>query len=453
MQQFQQHEQFPAVQEVCQRLIKSGHKAYLAGGCVRDLLLGVRPNDFDVVTDAPMAELESLFPGAISVGRAFGIIILPFKDFQIEVAYFRSEGEYLDGRRPSSVQAASPFEDAQRRDFTVNALFYDFESGQILDFVGGRKDLSQRILRTVGSARKRFAEDKLRILRAIRMVAQLGFNIDQDTFRAVRELVTTVPVVSQERITSELRKMLLLDHRATALHYMVVSGMSEVLLPELKYLYSSQQQWARSGRLLAQILGSEKRLGFLWASLVWPEAMACRPDPDSNASSSLWLGTEFSGLFRRLGLSNDEIREAQFILSHAHRLLEFGSHRTRSSRLSPTDVELLILLDQPQGLSMLDFSLAARYVMQGEQDGLLSLHREYMRQMNREGQLPGPWIRGDDLSQLGMSSGPEMGQLLKTLYHLQLAGEFNSKERALEFARAQVLKMESMPNEDRGKNS
>ncbi|HEX4923157.1 MAG TPA: CCA tRNA nucleotidyltransferase, partial [Bdellovibrionales bacterium] len=175
---FSSHPHWPAVETVCGTLARSGYEAWLAGGCVRDALLGRVPQDFDVATSAAPEQVEALFERAVAVGKAFGVIILPFEGFQIEVATFRKDGLYVDGRRPASVTFSSPREDAARRDFTVNALYYDVVNKRVVDYVNGERDLAAHVIRTVGSPHDRLSEDSLRLMRAVRFSAQLGFEIE-----------------------------------------------------------------------------------------------------------------------------------------------------------------------------------------------------------------------------------------------------------------------------------
>ena len=207
-----QSKQYHAAIGVIERLRANGHTAYLAGGCVRDLLLGVEPNDFDVATDAKPTEIEGYFRKTASVGAAFGVMLVHDFGETIEVATFRSDGSYTDARRPDSVEFSTPKEDAQRRDFTINALFYnpfaEDEDQQIIDFVDGRADIKAMVLRAVGNPADRLKEDHLRALRAVRFAARYGLEIDQTTSDAIREDASELSGVSVERIGEEVRRMM-----------------------------------------------------------------------------------------------------------------------------------------------------------------------------------------------------------------------------------------------------
>src|SRR5215469_611448 len=195
--------------QVIARLRAAGHQAYLVGGCVRDLLLGRAPKDFDVATDARPDRLMDLFPRSGRVGAHFGVVLVRDAFSQVEVATFRSDQDYTDGRRPGAVRfERDPREDVLRRDFTINGLMMDPDTGEVLDFVGGREDLNRRVVRAIGDPAERFREDHLRMLRAIRFAARLGFTIDEATFEAMRAQHQSVLRVSAERIRDELVRIL-----------------------------------------------------------------------------------------------------------------------------------------------------------------------------------------------------------------------------------------------------
>ena len=412
---------------VCQRLQDAGFKAYLAGGCVRDALLGRMANDFDVATEALPEELEKLFPKAIPVGKEFGVIILPFQGFQIEVATFRSDGEYRDGRHPEEVHFSSPKEDALRRDFTINALFYDLQTQQVIDYVQGQADLSQGVLRTVGEPAQRFAEDKLRVLRAVRIGAQLNFEMEEATFKAVCQWAPQVGVVSQERITTELRKMLLLPNRVQALHGLQVSGLAQVVLPELSYFDLNHETLWRKTIHLAQLMGEEVRLGVLWSVLLWQEVVGLK---EEHADGENWLQAVrdvVELILRQLKCSRDEINETIFVLSH------FGE----LSQDSPSKVKSLLLLDQIYGLSALDFAMAVAAVEGVSQQSLVDLQQLYLSKVDSAtGRLAKCWVTGQDLMAIGFRPGPELGTVLEQIYHSQVGGQVANKKEALAMARA-----------------
>ncbi|MEK6774044.1 MAG: CCA tRNA nucleotidyltransferase [Bdellovibrionota bacterium] len=228
----QKSDSWKSILVVQQQIVDQGFIAYLAGGAVRDAFLGVIPHDFDLVTDASVQDLQKIFKKVVLVGESFGVIRVIESGHTIEVAQFRKESDYKDGRHPSLVSAATPEEDALRRDFTVNALFYDFSTGKVLDFVGGLTDLENRKLRCVGNSEVRFQEDHLRILRAIRLEAQLGFTLNPETKTACENLAPLTLKVSKERIQDELIKMITGPRPNLAIQSLWNFGLMKILFPQ-----------------------------------------------------------------------------------------------------------------------------------------------------------------------------------------------------------------------------
>src|ERR1035441_7212481 len=192
---------------IVKRLREAGHTAYFNGGCVCDMVRGGEPEGIDIATSATPEQVQALFPKTVPVGAAFGVVLVLEGGHQFEVATFRSDDAYVDGRRPSAIHFASPEEDARRRDFTINGLFFDPIAGQIIDFVGGRADIERKLVRTIGEPRERFTADKLRLLRCVRFAANLGYEIEPTTFDAVKEMAAQILGISAERIRDELVKI------------------------------------------------------------------------------------------------------------------------------------------------------------------------------------------------------------------------------------------------------
>src|SRR5438105_1359668 len=220
--------------DVAARLRESGHLAYLAGGCVRDIVRGETPKDFDIATDADPEAVQKLFPHTYAVGAHFGVILVVENGFQFEVATFRSDDVYVDGRRPSAVHFSSPEEDAKRRDFTINGMFYDPGTEQVIDFVGGRADLEAKLVRAIGEPAHRFAEDRLRMLRAVRFATVLEYEIDQQTWEALVANAAVINQISAERIREELVRIFLSPNRVRGWDLLDSSGLMRAILPELK---------------------------------------------------------------------------------------------------------------------------------------------------------------------------------------------------------------------------
>ena len=227
----------------------AGHLVYLAGGAVRDQLRGIEPKDFDLATSATPAEVLALFPKSDAIGEHFGVIIVKGHREMIEVATFRTDGSYKDGRRPESVEFSSPEEDAQRRDFTINGLFQDPFSGIIIDHVGGQTDLETGILRAIGDPKKRFQEDALRLMRAIRFSVVTGFKIEENTLNALKKCAPLLKQISPERIRDEFSKILVSKNRGRGLDLLAETGLAKTFLPELLTLQGCEQppQWHPEG--------------------------------------------------------------------------------------------------------------------------------------------------------------------------------------------------------------
>src|SRR2546423_7964424 len=227
--------------EIARRLRRAGHVAYFAGGCVRDLLSGKPPKDVDIATDARPEVVQKLFPRTYAVGAHFGVIVVLENEFQFEVATFRSDGAYLDGRHPVEVHFASAEEDAARRDFTINGMFFDPEKEEVIDFVGGRADLERQLIRAIGDPAQRFSEDRLRMLRAVRFATVLGFEIDAATWEAVTANAQSITQISAERIRGEVVKIFLSPNRARGWDLLDASGLMSAVLPGLESMKGRAQ--------------------------------------------------------------------------------------------------------------------------------------------------------------------------------------------------------------------
>src|SRR5215471_3235775 len=226
---------------IVEQLQGAGFQAYWVGGCVRDFLLGRQPGDYDIVTSALPEQVEKLFSHTIPVGRKFGIIIVVEEGHQFQIATFRAEGEYLDGRRPSQVSFGDARADALRRDFTVNGLFYDPVTNQLHDWVGGEADLRAKVIRTIGPAAERFDEDHLRLLRAVRLAAQLDFQIELETLASIKKNAPSIRVISAERIREELVRLFRAPHAGRGLRLLHESGLLEQVLPEIAATVACKQ--------------------------------------------------------------------------------------------------------------------------------------------------------------------------------------------------------------------
>jgi tRNA nucleotidyltransferase (CCA-adding enzyme) len=284
MEIFKNHPQWNDVKKICTKLKENGFTAWLAGGCVRDGLLGIVPKDFDIATNARPKKIEGLFNKTVDVGKAFGVIRVIEPSGDIEVATFRKDGLYIDGRHPTTVELSTPQEDAKRRDFTINALFYDLFEDQIHDFVEGQQDLQKRLIRAVGMADDRFMEDKLRILRAVRFVSQLDFELEKSTYDAILPHASAITQVSVERIADEMDKLFEGVRPDKAVKLLNETGLLQILFPEIHFEPGKE-------KIFNNFQGEPNQIILEWMNLF-------EMVPDSS---------QHEAICRRLRFSNDKI--------------------------------------------------------------------------------------------------------------------------------------------------
>ncbi len=430
-----------AAEKIVRRLRAAGHEAFFAGGCVRDHLRAVEPHDYDVATDALPERVAALFPGRSDlVGKSFGVVIVREGGHPIEVATFRCDGPYLDGRHPSSVTFTDAREDAGRRDFTVNALFWDPVSGEIRDYVGGRADLEARLLRAVGDPGRRFEEDRLRLLRAVRFAANLGFEIEAETWRALRERAGQIGVVSAERIRDELSRWLTGPDPARGLDLMDSSGLLAELLPEVAAQKGVDQppQFHPEGDVFTHVrimLGRLRGAGevLAWSVLLHDIGKPVTRSVDRDGRIR-FNGHEVVGermardLLARLRFSN---AKADAICACVANHMTFkDAPEMRVARLKrllaretfDDELELhrIDCLASHGDLSIYDFLVARRTELSGE-----SLR-------------PDPLLRGLDVLERGIAPGPRVGAILREAYELQLNGELRDRDAALAWLKNQL---------------
>ena len=384
--------------EVVERLTIRGFTALWAGGCVRDELLGLVPADYDIATDATPEQVQANFKRSHSFGASFGVVeVLGPRDdaghwLKVQVATFRSDGTYTDGRRPDSVTYSSPEEDAKRRDFTINGMFFDPISGRVIDYVGGHADLRDRVLRAIGDASARFTEDKLRILRAVRMAARFGLMIEATTFAAVRAMAAQVTTVSAERIGEELRKILTHPNRVQGVELMRDAGLVEPILPQAAGLIDDAIDRLRK-------LPPRVSFELAFATLV--------PALDGKGTAKV---------ARQLRLSNDESARIGWLVAH-HSALDAAAVLPLS-KLKP------LLAHDGAG------ELIALHRARGATAGV-----EFCERFLAEtppGELnPAPLVTGDDLAALGMTPGPDFKRILAAVRDAQLENRLPSKTAAL----------------------
>jgi poly(A) polymerase len=429
--------------EIVHRLQQAGFEAYWVGGCVRDQLLGREPGDHDVATSARPAQVEALFPQTIPVGRKFGVILVLVEGLQFQVATFRAEADYADGRRPRRVTFCDAIADARRRDFTVNGLFYDPVREQLHDWVGGQADLHARVIRTIGDPRERFAEDHLRLLRAVRFAAQLDFQIEDATFHAVRDHAAKIQAVSAERVREELVKLFRPPHAARGLDLLRDSGLLAEVLPELSATIRCEQSpvFHPEGtvyehlRLMLSHLPADAPPSLPWAVLLHDIAKPVTAERDPATGEIHFYEHEKIGadmaarILRRLRFSNHEIDEVVACVRQHMQFKDVTKMRKATLR------RLLLRETFPLELELHRLDCLGSH---GQLD-----HYEFLRaqaaSLAQQPQIRPPLLTGDDLIALGMKPGPALGKLLADLREKQLQDELTTPEAAREYARERLV--------------
>jgi poly(A) polymerase len=394
--------------EIIQRLQREGFQALLAGGCVRDMLLGRPAKDYDVATEARPEQVMALFSRTLKVGAKFGVVIVLRRGQQVEVATFREEAGYDDGRHPTQVTFTGAAEDAARRDFTVNGMFYDPQTEQVIDYVDGQADLQRRVIRTIGHPDERFGEDYLRMLRAVRFQTQLGFAIEPATYAGITRHADRIRQISGERIALELKQMFVHPNRAAGAAVLLDTGLLEAIFPDF-----GRPQAGRGVEVLGQLR--------------------------KNVSFPLGLAALFAGCrtgfaaerCRILKLSRNQSAHLRFLLSYRRRLLDADMPLSKLKRI----------LAEPHYRDLYDLERAIQKAA-GDRDGLNALARlrRRIRDLGDVDVKPAPLLSGHDLIRLGAVPGPTLGRLADDLYTAQLENEIATKEQAEHWARAWLEK-------------
>lgn len=444
---------------IIQALRQRGFQACLAGGCVRDLLLHREPADYDVATSATPAQVMELFPESYAVGAQFGVVLVPDhpapsvfsvvepssgnphhvnESHAIEVATFRSDFGYTDGRHPDAVRfSRDPREDVLRRDFTINGMMLDPVTGEVLDFVGGRKDLEAGIIRAIGDPEMRFAEDKLRMLRAVRFAARFEYRIEAQTFAAIERHASEIQMVSRERVRDELTRMLIEGHAHRAFLLLDESGLLQEVLPEISAMKGVEQppEFHPEGDVFAHTLMLLDNLPqpcpptLAWGALLHdvgkPATFRRAPDRirfDNHVEVGVKIG---EAICKRLRFSGDD---ADQIVALIDNHMRFG-HVTRMKESTLKRFMRLPAFDEHLALHRAD-SLASH--------GNLSTYdflREKMREIPQQNIRPASLVNGDDLIAAGYAPGPKFREILEAVEDAQLEGRLQSHDAALEYVR------------------
>ncbi len=441
---------------IVQTLRQLGYRAYLVGGCVRDLLLGREPKDYDVATDATPKQVMRIFPDTYAVGAQFGVVLVPVPQSEraivsadssfegsthpaaVEVATFRSDVGYSDGRHPDEVEfSTDPEKDVARRDFTINGMMLDPVTSEVLDYVGGRDDLKAGIIRTIGEPEHRFNEDKLRMLRAVRFAARFEYAIDAATFAAIQNLAHEIAVVSRERVRDELTRMLTEGHARRAFLLLDESGLLRHVLPEISVMKGVEQprEFHPEGDvfvhtlLLLENLPRPCSATLAWGALLHdvgkPPTFRRAPERirfDNHVEVGVKMAEE---ICRRLRFSNDDMAQ---ILALVDNHMRFG-HVSRMKESTLKKFLRLPKFDEHLALHRAD-SLASH--------GNLATYdfvRQKREEIPAEKMRPSPLVTGDDLIAAGHKPGPRFREILNAVEDAQLEGRLPSRDAALDFVR------------------
>jgi poly(A) polymerase len=429
-----------AAEAVLGALRRAGHEAYFAGGSVRDLVMGRPPHDYDIATSARPEAVMDLFPRTVAVGASFGVVIVLHSGYELEVATFRADGVYLDGRHPQTVRFSTAAEDVARRDFTINGLLYDPEADRVIDHVGGQADIAAGVVRCIGEPRARFSEDRLRLLRAVRFAVRFGFEIEPATWQALRDLAPTIHGVSAERIRDELLKMLTGPGPDRALRLLDDAGLLAEVLPEVAALKGVDQppQLHPEGDVFEHTARALAALE--------PPALPAGQQPWE--TEALWLAT----LLHDVGkpATRTETDRIHFY-GHAAAGARLAGEICRRLRLSTNHVERTAALVAGHmrflGVERMRPAKRLRFLRLDYIEDLLALHRadrlagggdlqqhDYCRaqlaSLAPEQLRPPRLLDGHDLQARGVAPGPRLGALLTELEDAQLEGEVSTRDEA-----------------------
>ena len=441
--------------EVVLRLRRAGFQALWAGGCVRDLLLGLVPVDYDVATDAtPEQVMLSLPFRAITVGISFGVVRIRhprMQGIEVEVATFRSDSAYVDGRRPAAVIFSSPELDAARRDFTINGMFMDPESSQVIDYVGGLDDLRNQVLRAIGDPAERFREDKLRLLRAIRFAARFNLEIEPNTLQSLRAMAGEVVVVSPERIAQELRRMLVHENRAQAMNMALEVGLVAAILPPLvdmrglfqgKPVQPEGDLWDHT-MLVLRLLPVRPSFTLAFAALVHDVGKPfTRANHHGRTSfhSHDQVGSRIADrLCKNLRLSNVERERITWLVA-------FHQYLGEAKKLR--EAKLKRVLAQPGIDELLALHRADALASTGDTEHVD--YCAYYLENQPAGPInPPPLLTGHDLVRHGLEPGAHFAVILETIREAQLEGRVQSKREVLDWV-DRYMATGSWPDEESG---
>jgi poly(A) polymerase len=433
---------------ICETLRKRGNEALLVGGCVRDLLLGREPADYDVATDATPDEVMALFPESVAVGAQFGVIVVPRDGLKVEVATFRADVGYSDGRHPDAVAfARTPKEDVARRDFTINGLLMRHDTGAVLDFVGGQEDLRAGVVRAIDEPDRRFREDKLRLLRAVRFAARFRFKIETATFDAIRQHAREITQVSAERVRDELTKLLTEGEARRGFELLEETGLLTVVLPEIAALKGVEQPprfhpegdvWIHTRQMIERLpAGSSPTLawGVLLHDVGKPATFRSAEETgdrirfDGHADVGVRMTRDIA---RRLRFSNEDTEQIVALVANHMRFKDVEQMRAATLKRFVR----LPRFDEHLELHRLDcVSSHGRLESYG-------FVRRILAETPEEQIRPVRLLTGDDLQEMGYRPGPIFSEILRAVEDAQLEGQLRTKEEARQYVGSNFAKSE-----------
>ncbi|HWY40842.1 MAG TPA: CCA tRNA nucleotidyltransferase [Chthoniobacterales bacterium] len=421
---------------VAKHLRERGHIAYFAGGCVRDMVRELQPKDFDIATGATPDIVQEIFPHTYAVGAHFGVVVVVENGLNFEVATFRSDGAYLDHRHPVDVRFSSPEEDAKRRDFTINGMFFDPEKNEVIDFVGGRSDIEAKLIRAIGKPTERFEEDRLRMLRAVRFATVLDYKIDKETWKALVENSAMINDISAERIREELVKIFLSPNRVRGWDLLDESGLMRMVLPELDAMKGCLQpeQFHPEGdvfqhtRLMLELLPEKVSVPLVFSVLLHDVAKPVTATVDQTGRIRFnehdRIGAAMTeSIMERLRFSRAEIdAAAEMVRQH---MVFKDVPQMRVAKLK----RFMARPTFEEELELHRVDCASSHRMMDNYEFLLRKREEFAN----EPIIPPPLVRGDDLIAMGMKPGPKFGEILEAVETRQLEGALKDREQALDW--------------------
>ena len=425
--------------KIVKTLSDAGFKAYWAGGCVRDMIMGLQPHDYDIATDARPDQVIKLFEKTVQVGASFGVIKVLYDSHEFEVATFRSDGIYIDGRHPEEVHFSQEKEDALRRDFTINGLFYDTSREKIIDYVNGRQDIKDGIIRTINDPKERFSEDRLRLIRSVRFAAKFGYQIEKETYQALKEMAMSISEVSAERIREEFIKMITGPNPAKCIQMLDEVGMLKVFLPEV-----------------VAMKGVRQPEEFHPEGDVWEHTLLMMKNM-SKPGIELAMGILLHDVGKPATFTiTDRIRFNNHCEVGARMMVEIGERLRFSKKQIEHISELVLHHLRFKDVQKMRESTLKRFLRLPEFDDHLELHRldclashkkldnwefckEKLSELKPEEIKPKPLINGNDLIAMGYKTGPLFKRILTEVEDAHLEGSIKTHEDAKKFVQQKFL--------------